>query len=516
MNNKEEYKKYLLMRIEANNSKNANSNDDGDNGSGSEGEGEGYCDFSEPAPNIRESFRQVLDEIADNAHIMYGSKTVDGIADFAAEDIAEYIDRVEQYIEENNPYKSERELYERCKAFDDDEFAEHWDRLHPYLAKRYQPEELNVQFYIDEFPTLADEEYAATRQEMLHDWDIALLRKEIAYELEILSRMRHALEKQFEDRIKSFYGCNYTALEVGLFWGLEKGDWQPYQINLLRDLSAVCRDNRSITTLLDALGRRGAQNKTVETGFREVDKECATQFRHASPPDIDGVTESNRLSGLLPSETALLGDKSLELNFYKKYAEHRLQTIDSRSHIRILEQFEKPAIATEKKGPYIVCLDTSGSMCGKPEEVAKAICYGLLLRSREEDRKCYVISYSTDIEILDLTNWDMGMNAIVDFLTHSFYGGTDLEPAMAEALRMLEKEDYLLADVLVISDFEVGDLKPRTVSRIMDMQERNVQFHSLLIGGHCNRSVVNNFDRNWRYDHNKNEIKSTTIFIKQP
>ena len=511
MSNKEEYKKYLLMRIGANNSsRNGNSNDDENNGSG------GDADFSEPAPNIRESFRQILDEIADNAHMLYGSSTVDGIAEFAAEDIAEYIDRVEKYIEEHNPYKSERELYERCKAFDDDEFAEHWDRLHPYLAKRYQPEELNIPFYIDEFPTLADEEYAATRQEFLHDWDIALLRKEIAYELEILSRVRQALEKQIEDRIKSFYGCDYTALEVGLFWDLEKGDWMPSQIDLLRTLAAVCRDNRSITTLLDALGRRGAQNKTVEIGFREVEKECATQFRHATPPDIDGVTESNRLSGLLPSEMALLGDRSLELNFYKKYAEHRLQTFDSRSHIRIREQFEQPAISTEKKGPYIVCLDTSGSMYGKPEEVAKAICYGLLLRSREERRKCYVISYSTGIEVLDLTEWDVGMNAIVDFLTHSFHGGTDLEPALAEAMRMLETEDYILADVLVVSDFEVGNLEPRTVSQIKDMQRQNVQFHSLLIGRHCNRDVVNKFDRNWRYDHNKNEIKATSIITNRP
>ncbi len=196
--------------------------------------------------------------------------------------------------------------------------------------------------------------------------------------------------------------------------------------------------------------------------------------------------------------------------FYKKYAEHRLQTFDSRSHIRIREQFERPAIAAEKRGPYIVCLDTSGSMRGKPEEVAKAICYGLLLRSREEGRKCYVISYSADIEILDLTDWNTGMNEIVDFLTHSFYGGTDLEPALAEVWRILAKEDYRLADVLVISDFEVDDLQPQTILQIRDMQARNVQFHSLLVGDCCNSDVVNRFDRNWRYDYKKRSVAVAT------
>lgn len=146
---------------------------------------------------------------------------------------------------------------------------------------------------------------------------------------------------------------------------MEKGSWWPYQIDLLRALSAACWGNSGIVTLLDALGRRGTRNKTVEIGFREIDKESATPFHHALPPDIDGVAEGNRLSSLLPSEMALLGDRVLEMNFYKKYLEHRLQTFDSRSHIRIKEQFKQPATATEKEGPYIVCLDTSASMRGK-------------------------------------------------------------------------------------------------------------------------------------------------------
>lgn len=502
MSNKEEYKKYLLMCLGANNSGNGN-------GSGGESSG-GDAAFDEPAPDIRESFRQVLDEIAGNAHLQYGCRTIGGITEAATEDIAAYIDSVGHDIGEHNPYKSERELYERCKAFDDDQFAEHWDRLHPYLSERYQPGELDVPFYIDEFPMQTVDEYTVTRQEFLHDWDTALLRKEIACELEILKRVRRKLEKYIEDRIKSFYGCKYTAAEVEFFWNLEKGGWLPYQIDLLRALSAACRNNSGIAALLDALGRRGTRNETVEIGFREVDKERATPFRHASPPDIDGVAESNRLSGLLPSELALLGDRALEMIFYKKYAEHRLQTFDSRSHIRITEQFERTAIAAEKRGPYIVCLDTSGSMRGKPEEAAKAICYGLLLRSREEGRKCYVISYSADVEILDLTDWNTGMTEIVDFLTHSFYGGTDLEPALAEVWRILAKEDYRLADVLVISDFDVDDLQPQTILQIRDMQARNVQFHSLLVGGGCNSDVVNRFDRNWRYDYKKRSVAVAT------
>lgn len=102
------------------------------------------------------------------------------------------------------------------------------------------------------------------------------------------------------------------------------------------------------------------------------------------------------------------------------------------------------------------------------------------------------------------------MNEIVNFLTHSFYGGTDLEPVLAEVWCILAKEDYRLADVLVISDFEVDDLQPQTILQIRDMQARNVQFHSLLIGDCCNSDVVNRFDQNWRYDYQKRSVAVAT------
>lgn len=493
MSNKNEYKKYLLMRIDLN-TRTRN--------------GESDADFNEPVPDIRESFRKVLDEIADNAHILYGNTTIDGIAAFAAEDIAEYIDHIGKYLEKNNPYHSERKLYERCRQFDSNIFAQHWDRLHPYLRKRYETDELNIQFYADEFTLSCSDEYPAVQKEFMFDWDVALLRKEIAYEIEILSRVRREIEKNVEERLKTFYcGGSMTATEVGLFWGLQKGSWQPHQINLIRALAAACRKNSSITELLDQLGRKGDSNTTMEIGYRETIKPAATIFSHAAPPDIDGVTESNRLNGLLPSELALLGENALEMTFYKKYTEHRLQTFDSRSHICIRERIEQPVISTDKKGPYIVCLDTSGSMSGKPEEVSKAICYGLLLRSREEMRSCYLISFSVGIEVLDLTDWDNNFDAVAEFLIHSFDGGTDLEPALDEALKMLEKDDYLLADVLVVSDFIVGDLSSRAVRQISQLQARNVQFHSLLIGSHGNQSVLELFDRNWVYNHNSQKIK---------
>lgn len=456
---------------------------------------------------FRESYRQVLDDIAQNAHILYGSRTIDGMASLVTEDIATLIDNVRQNIELHNPYRSEQDLLARCMAFDNGTFAAHWDLLYPYLQKRYAVKELNLPFYIDEFPVIGMEEYTYLRMEFLSDWESALLRKEIAYELEILSRARRQIEKHIAERIKIFYGCNYSPVELGLFWGIQPEMWQQKTFNLLQMLSAVCKRNPTIQILLDALGRGGGKQQERQTQLEEQPFSRVMKFSHASRPDIDGIGESNRLDALLPTEIALLGDASLEQTFYKKYVERRLQTFDFRSQTPVKVQAEQSKTTPLGPGPYIVCLDTSGSMSGIPEEVAKAICYGLILRSCAEKRACYLISYSIDVEVFNLADWEQQQEQIVNFLSYSFHGGTDLEPALKKALQMLQNEDYILADVLVISDFEVRDLSLETITAINSVRERNTLFHSLEVGWGGNNVVLAQFDACWYYDHHTNRIQ---------
>lgn len=506
MNDKEQYKTYLMLKLKQQIS--------ADN-SPSEGSvvSEDSWDetIAKEGTQFRESYRQVLDDIAQNVHILYGSRTIDGMASLVTEDIATLIDNVRQNIELHNPYRSEQDLLARCMAFDNGTFAAHWDLLYPYLQKRYAVKEVNLPFYIDEFPVTGMEEYTYLRMEFLSDWESALLRKEIAYELEILSRARRQIEKHIAERIKIFYGCNYSPVELGFFWGIQPGMWQQKTFNLLQMLSAVCKRNPTIQILLDALGRGGGKQQERQTQLEEQSFSRVMKFSHASRPDIDGIGESNRLDALLPTEIALLGDASLEQTFYKKYVERRLQTFDSRSQTPVKVQVEQSETTPLGPGPYIVCLDTSGSMSGIPEKVAKAICYGLILRSHAEKRACYLISYSIDIEVLNLADWEQQQDQIVNFLSYSFHGGTDLEPALKEALRMLQCDEYSLADVLVISDFEVRDLSLETITAINGVRERNTLFHSLEIGWSGNNEVLAQFDVCWYYDHHTNRIRQRKI-----
>ncbi|HXH19143.1 MAG TPA: VWA domain-containing protein [Chitinophagales bacterium] len=159
----------------------------------------------------------------------------------------------------------------------------------------------------------------------------------------------------------------------------------------------------------------------------------------------------------------------------------------------------------------MICVDTSGSMHGTPETVAKTLCFAILKLAIRANRKCYLISFSTGIETLNLTDLKNSLDKIIGFLTMSFHGGTDASPAMREALRMLGTEDYKKADVLVISDFVMPAFDKTVQEQISKAKENKTKFHSLVIGSSQNQNVIKEFDSNWLYNPNAKDNVLTLV-----
>ncbi|MDR1860095.1 MAG: hypothetical protein LBR06_04160, partial [Bacteroidales bacterium] len=109
-------------------------------------------------------------------------------------------------------------------------------------------------------------------------------------------------------------------------------------------------------------------------------------------------------------------------------------------------------------------------------------------------------SFSSGIETLNLTDLKNSLDNIIDFLSMSFHGGTDAAPAMHEALRMLETQDYKKADVIMVSDFVMSCFDADTQKQIAKAKENKTKFHSLTIGRSGNQNLVSQFDNNWFYD----------------
>lgn len=132
----------------------------------------------------------------------------------------------------------------------------------------------------------------------------------------------------------------------------------------------------------------------------------------------------------------------------------------------------------------------------------------------KEKRKCFLINFSTSIKTLELTS-DNGLKSVIDFLKMSFYGGTDVAPALAYALQLVEKENYKKADILVVSDFIMASLDTKIHNKIKLVKENKNQFFSLVIGySPVNEFSRDYFDREWLFNPRNSSVTEIVNLIK--
>lgn len=210
------------------------------------------------------------------------------------------------------------------------------------------------------------------------------------------------------------------------------------------DAIYLSRLDSSLVDLAKMIGRHGGAVQTVTTG----------KFQHSRHSDISGVTVGDDLNALLPVELAMLGDKATQDVFFRRYTQKRLQVFSSNSSM------EKSS--RKKKGPIIMCIDTSGSMTGDPERMAKALALAVAVVAQRTCRPLCVINYSYDISFFVLLNMNRQRQDFLKFLSLSYSGGNNENLLFDFVFRELPQNkrykshvnQFAGADLLVISDFE--------------------------------------------------------------
>ena len=234
--------------------------------------------------------------------------------------------------------------------------------------------------------------------------------------------------------------------------------------------------------------------------------------------EIAGLRLSDSLQDTLPFELALYNNPATRQIFKMKYAQKQLLSYSYTRNIEYKKSHEETeevevGETVEHKGPMIICVDTSGSMQGTPERVAKTVAFALAQKSLEEERGCYLISFSTGIETMDLSSFNStdGITNLVRFLCMSFNGGTDANPALEYSVNLLKEKDWKNADVLMISDFVMGALDPVLEEKIKVQQEKKCRFFSLAVTSGGNNEVISTFDKNWIYDTNAKDSSAKLV-----
>lgn len=307
------------------------------------------------------------------------------------------------------------------------------------------------------------------------------------------------------------------GLDTGILFDLSKGNLTAQDIRQFERWAKYLAEDEGARALCDLLGKIRQINlsETIE----RVKSVASVKVRLPeinSREEIVGIRLGRDIEHVLPSELALLGDPDTAVLFDLKYVESGLMCFDMQGiqniHRHVETEEERSVKEAEKQGPMVICIDTSGSMNGMPETVAKAVALFLSAKARQQQRRCYLINFSTDIDTLDL-GADLGMEALLRFLKMSFHGGTDVAPAMEHALDTMEKDAYRNADLLVISDFIMSELPERSLARIESRRLDGNRFHSLVVGAcYMTKRIRGHFDNEWVYDPSSSRVHELVGF----
>jgi len=224
--------------------------------------------------------------------------------------------------------------------------------------------------------------------------------------------------------------------------------------------------------------------------------------------EIIGIKFAQDLTSALPSELALLTDLDLEVLFNLKYLESNVMSFNmyGQRTDRMITEPKQQKRKYGQKGPMILCLDTSGSMHGQPELISKAMSLYLGIQALQTKRAMYIINFSTQLSYLNLQK-EHALDDLIDFLGQSFHGGTDIIPALEHAVEILEQSSFHHADIVVISDFVMGNVSPDLMEKIEQYKQQGNGFYAVAVGNsklsHLDPLL---FDQIWMYQTSDRKI----------
>ena len=361
----------------------------------------------------------------------------------------------------------------------------------------------------------AASDLATSANLLAKEWQKLLCSLYEQWELEQITLLREKFLKSLAKKLKLIDEmltllCK-LGLEPGILLDLSSGSLKLNNLSKVKSLMERIHSDEGIKKLLDLLGRINQVKKS-----EKIESVTHSYIQKSSIIDINskeeivGIKLSKDIEHALPSELALLSDEDTSILFDLKYVESSLMCFEMSGQQFVDEEFEIEEELTvdedEQKGPVIICIDTSGSMQGTPETVAKAVALVMSLKAQAKNRDCYIINFSTSINTLDLSK-GFSLEKLTDFLSMSFYGGTDVGPAISHAVNLMTENTYNKADLLIVSDFIMDGLPTSQTEAISALKLNGNKFFSLVVGNcYLSKRLREVFDQEWIYNPHNGSI----------
>ena len=335
------------------------------------------------------------------------------------------------------------------------------------------------------------------QQQQLSEEELALLAQEVAG---VLINEEFGGVVSAVQMLDQLFGYNHGLVQG---FGLEAGVWQHSGWSILPELQRQVANMTELRDLLKKLGRRptvleSSQGRMHRFPPRVSDPEgsVGAQLDATARSSVTGLTLSSSLAEMLPSEAVLLTGSSPTLRslFWAKLVEAKLLSYELSGWVDTpsVPQRRRPQrLPSAPGGPLVVCLDTSWSMSGGPREwLSKAVVLASVSAAHRQRRPCHVVAFSQGI--VDggvITATPEGIQRLLEFLSHSFVGGTDVTGALQHAVSTIlsgnndDDNDMTAADMLLITDGEIPTVKDEILQDLERLKRRTgLQIHGLLVG----------------------------------
>jgi len=308
--------------------------------------------------------------------------------------------------------------------------------------------------------------------------------------------------------LDQLFGFDHGLLSVGTdsdlgkanSFGLQDGIWQNTGWQVVKELQAEISNMPELMDFLKVIGRR----PTVENSDKmqlfsprkaKADGSMGAQFDPIEKDFMNGLTYSDSFSEMLPSEAMLLRGSHPVLRrlFLAKKVQSKLLSYQMSGWADVPSIPQTRPLYTKRLpsapgGPITLCLDTSYSMEGRREILSKAVVLACVSQAHKQGRRCQVVAFSNERDVMEageITADPAGIHRLLEFLSHSFGGGTDVTGALKHVMKTLDNDEMADADIVLISDGEIPD--PPIPLELMTQLEsltirRGVQVHGLLVG----------------------------------
>jgi len=342
----------------------------------------------------------------------------------------------------------------------------------------------------------------------LQRWRLSLVVQATSLNQQLLEEEREQLLSEVQERMTLAGALEPVLVDnensAGRLWDMSAGQLKRGDHQLIVRYGDFLAQQPELMQLAEQLGRsREAKSvpkkdAPLET-FRTLVREPATV-----PEQVDGLQQSDDILRLLPPELATLGITELEYEFYRRLVEKQLLTYCLQGDAWREKVSQRPAVHQDfdeqPRGPFIVCVDTSGSMGGFNEQCAKAFCLALMRVALADRRRCFIMLFSSEVVGYELSG-QHGLEQAIRFLSQRFRGGTDLASCFRAIIERMQGGEWYDADAVVISDFIAQRLPEEVVSKVKVLQQvHQHRFHAVAMSTHGKPGIMRIFDHIWRFD----------------